>query len=181
MRRHGLACDNLVGAEVVTADGRVVRAGDGDDPELLWGLRGGGGNFGIVTSFELRLHPVSTVLGGLALFPLDAGEAVLRTWRSWADTLPDAFTTLAAIVGAPPAPFVPPDLVGRPVVAIAGCFVGDPDVGQALLAPIRAHEPFADVFGPMPYAALQGMLEGGAPAAFAATRPPAISPTSATT
>ena len=163
MRRHGLACDNLVGAEVVTAARQVIRAGDGDDPDLLWGLRGGGGNFGIVTSFELRLHPVTTVLGGLALFPLDAGAAVLRTYRSWVDGLPDAFTTLAAIVGAPPAPFVPPDLVGHPVVAIAGCFVGDPDAGQALLAPIRSHEPFADVFGPMPYAALQGMLEGGAP------------------
>ncbi|HEY7970602.1 MAG TPA: FAD-binding oxidoreductase, partial [Candidatus Limnocylindrales bacterium] len=163
MRRHGLACDNLVGAEVVTAGGDVIRAGDGDDPDLLWGLRGGGGNFGIVTSFELRLHPVATVLGGLAMFPIEAGPAVLRTYRSWADGLPDSFTTLAAIVGAPPGPFVPPELVGRPVVAIAGCFVGEADAGQGYLAPIRAHEPFADVFGPMPYAALQGMLEGGAP------------------
>ncbi len=163
MRRHGLACDNLVGAEVVLADGSIVRAGDAEDAELLWGLRGGGGNVGIVTSFELRLHPVATVLGGLVLFPMDRGRDVLRAYRSWADTLPDEFTTLAAVAGAPPAPFVPMELHGKPVVAIVGCYVGDIDAGQALLAPIRALQPFADVFGPMPYPALQAMLQDGAP------------------
>jgi len=164
MRRHGLACDNLVAADVVTADGRRVRAGGDGDAELLWGLRGGGGNFGVVTSFELRLHPVSTVLGGMAMFPLDRGAEVLRAYRSWTDRLPDDFTTIAAIVGAPPAPFVPRPLVGKPVVAVVGCFVGDAESGQALLAPIRALEPFADLFGPMPYPAVQGMLAAGAPA-----------------
>jgi FAD/FMN-containing dehydrogenase len=164
MRKHGLACDNLVGAEVVTADGRRIQASAAGDPELLWGLRGGGGNFGIVTSFELWLHPVSTVLGGLMLFPIDRGREVLRTYRSWVETLPDDFTTLAAVAAAPPAPFVPRQLVGQPVVAILGCFVGDIEAGQELLAPIRAQEPLADVFGPMPYPALQAMLADGAPA-----------------
>jgi FAD/FMN-containing dehydrogenase len=164
MRKYGLAADNLSAAEVVTADGSVVRASNSDEPELLWGLRGGGGNFGVVSSFEFRLHPVGPmVLGGLMAFPLDQGRAVLQTYRTWAAELPDEFTTMAAVITAPPAPFVPAELVGQKVVGIPGAWCGDVDTGMAALAPMRALKPAIDVFGPMPYAALQGMLDEGAP------------------
>ncbi len=163
MRKHGLACDNLIAAEVVTASGEVVRTSSSEEPELLWGLRGGGGNFGAVTSFEFRVHPVTTVVGGLALFPLGRGNEVLRTYRTWAGELPDEFSTLAGVVTAPPAPFVPGELVGEKVVAVVGGWCGEPDSGQAALQPIRDLKPAADVFGPMPYPVLQGMLDEGAP------------------
>jgi len=164
MRKHGLACDNLVAADLVTASGEAVRATASEEPELLWGLRGGGGNFGVVTSFELRLHPVGPlVIGGLALFPFDAGREVLSAYARWADDLPDAFTTMAAVITAPPAPFVPGDLVGRKAVAILGCWCGEHEDGLAALGPIRELRPAADVFGPMPYTALQSMLDEGAP------------------
>lgn len=158
-RKHGLACDNLRSAQVVTADGEVLDA----DEELLWGLRGGGGNFGVVTRFVFDLHPVSTVLGGLLMFPFERGEEVLRAFRDWAVDAPDEAALLAAINCAPPEPFVPPELVGQRVVALVGCWCGDPAAGEAALAPLRALGPAVDLFGPMPYPALQGMLDGGAP------------------
>ena len=164
MRKFGLSCDNLIAAEVVTADGEVVRASSASEPELLWGLRGGGGNFGIVTRFEFRLHPVDTVVGGLAMFPIERGADVLRTYRGWADGLDDEFTTLAAVSTAPPAPFVPVELVGRKVVAVMGCWCGDPASGEAALEPIRRLGPAVDLFGPMPYPVLQTLGDEGAPA-----------------
>jgi FAD/FMN-containing dehydrogenase len=163
-RKHGLACDNLVGADVVTADGRVVRASETEHPDLLWGLRGGGGNFGVVARFEFSLHPVSTVLGGLMLFPLERGREVLRAFRDWAGSAPDEASMLAAVLTMGPEPFVPPALVGHPAVALLGCWCGDLDDGAAALGPLRGLEPVADLFGPMPYPALQGMLDAGAPA-----------------
>jgi len=150
MRRYGLSCDNLLAAEVVTARGEVVRASGAENAELLWGLRGGGGNFGVVTSFEMRVHPVSTVVGGLTMFPLDRGRAVFGAYREWAPSLPDEFTTLLAVITAPPAPFVPESLVGAKVVCVLGCWCGEPDTGMSLLQPIRDLRPSADVFGPMP-------------------------------
>ena len=158
-RKHGLACDNLRGAQVVTADGDLVEA----DESLLWGLRGGGGNFGIVTRFEFDVHPVSTILGGLLLFPLERGDEILRAFRDWAVEAPDEASMLAAINTAPPEPFVPESLVGRKVVALLGCWCGDLDDGAAALAPLRDLGPAVDLFGPMPYPALQGMLDAGAP------------------
>jgi FAD/FMN-containing dehydrogenase len=163
MRKHGLAADNLIAAEVVTADGDVVKASSSEDPELLWGLRGGGGNFGVVSSFEFRLHPLGMVLGGLLAFPLDRGREALQAYRSWTAELPDEFTTMAAVITVPLAPFVPPDLVGQKVVGIPGCWCGDVDAGQAALTQMRELKPAIDVFGPMPYPALQGMLDEGAP------------------
>ena len=164
MRKHGLSCDNLVAAEVVTADGDVVGTSSASEPELLWGLRGGGGNFGIVTSFEFRLHPVDTVVGGLAMFPIERGGEILRGYRDWADGLDEEFTTLAAVATAPPAPFVPAELVGRKVVAVMGCWCGDPASGEAVLEPIRRLGPAVDLFGPMPYPVLQTLGDEGAPA-----------------
>lgn len=163
-RKHGLACDNLISADLVTADGVATRASESERPDLLWGLRGGGGNFGIVSRFEFSLHPVTTVLGGLMLFPMVQGRDVLRTFRDWAAGLPDEGSMLAAVLTAPPAPFVPAELVGNKVVAILGCWCGDLDGGVAALEPMRALKPAADVFGPLPYPALQGMLDAGAPA-----------------
>jgi FAD binding domain/Berberine and berberine like len=162
-RKYGLACDNLLSADIVTAEGNVVRASATDDAELLWGLRGGGGNFGVVVRFAFALHPVSTVLGGLMLFPLERGATVLRGFREWAIDAPDEATMLIAILTAPPEPFVPPDLVGRKAVAIVGCWCGDLESGTAAIEPLRQLGPSADVFGPMPYTALQGTLDAGAP------------------
>jgi FAD/FMN-containing dehydrogenase len=161
-RKHGLSCDNLIAAEVVTAAGDVVQTSSTERPELLWGLRGGGGNFGVVTKFVFSLHPVSTVLGGLMLFPLDRGKPVLKAFRDWAADLPDEASMLAAVITAPPEPFVPSELTGQKVVAILGCWCGDLNAGTAALDVMRRMGPSVDLFGPMPYSALQGMLDGGA-------------------
>jgi len=163
MRRYGLAADNLTGAEVVTASGDIVRTSSSEEPELIWGLRGGGGNFGVVTSFEFRLHPLGPVVGGLMGFPIERGREVLQRYRTWAADVSDESTTIAAVVTAPPAPFVPSDLVGRKIVGLAGCWCGTPEAGEAALGPLRDLRPAFDVFGPMPYVALQGMLDEGAP------------------
>ncbi len=163
-RRYGLACDNLVAADLVTADGAVIRASERARSDVLWALRGGGGNLGVVSQFEFSLHEVSTILGGLMLFPFEHGRQVLRAFRDWASDLPDAGTMLAAIFTAPPEPFVPAALQGHPVVAIVGCWCGDLDDGALALQPMRRLEPAVDLFGPMPYPALQQMLDAGAPA-----------------
>jgi FAD/FMN-containing dehydrogenase len=161
-RKYGLACDNLIGADVVTSSGELVHASDTDRPDLMWGLRGGGGNFGVVSSLEFSLHPVSTVLGGLMLFGWDKAAEVLATFREWTDDLPDEGSMLAVVMTAPPEPFVPDVLVGCPVVGIVGCWCENLDAGQAALGSLRALKPAVDLFGPMPYPALQGMLDGGA-------------------
>ncbi len=162
-RKYGLACDNLISADVITASGELVHASETVRPELLWGLRGGGGNFGIVASFEFSLHPVETVLGGLMMFSWERARDVLATFGEWSKTLPDDGSMLAAVMTAPPEPFVPAELVGKPVIGVVGCWCGDIHDGQQALAPIRALSPSVDLFGPMPYPALQGMLDAGAP------------------
>ena len=163
MRKYGLSCDNLAAAEVVTATGEVVHTSDSEHADLLWGLCGGGGNFGVVTSFEFRLHPVAEVLGGLALFPIDRAPDILRRYRDWQASLPDEMTTMAALLFAPPEPFVPAGLVGEPVLAVLACHCADPAAGRELLRPITELGPAVNMFAEMPYLALQGMLDGGAP------------------
>jgi FAD/FMN-containing dehydrogenase len=163
MREHGLACDNLLSALVVTADGQTVRASETENAELLWGLRGGGGNFGVVVEFEFRLHRVSQVLGGLLAWPASVGGDVLRFWRDWVADAPDRVCTMAAFLYAPPAPFVPPEVQGTPIFAIA-CFDTDLDgSAERNLQPLRDQNPALDVLGPMPYAAIQGMFDDGVP------------------
>ena len=131
-RMHGLTADNLVSATVVTADGGIVRASEHEHPDLFWGLRGGGGNFGVVTEFELALHPVGPmILGGPLMFERERGAEVLAAYRELMRTAPDEFGGCAVLQLAPPAPFVPAELVGRPVVTIVVAAFGEPDRGRA--------------------------------------------------
>ena len=163
MRKHGLACDNLIGAELVTADGQTIRASETERAELLWGLCGGGGNFGVVTEFEFRLHPVAQVFGGLVAWPAQHAGDVLRFWRDWVHATPDELCTMAVFMYAPPEPFIPPEIHGTPIVAIA-CVHLDPDgAAPGDVQPLRDLGPAIDVLGPMPYTAIQSMFDAGAP------------------
>ena len=156
-RKHGLACDNLVAAELVTWDGRIVRASEGENPELLWALRGGGGSFGVVTSLELALHPLGPeVFAGVALFRADRAHEVVRTFRDVMELAPDELSLACAFITAPEDDAdVPVDLRGRPAVAILGMWAGGLTDGERALAPIRALGPDADFFGPTGYADFQ--------------------------
>ena len=165
MRRFGLACDNLLGANVVLADGRSVHVSGDEHADLFWALRGGCGGFGVVTSFEFRLHPLTDVLAGLVVFPGDQCAAVLRRFRDVAQDTPDEFCGLAVVTSAPPLPFIDSAWHGRTVCILAACWSGEAGAGERALAPIRgAGTPLADVIGPMPYAQWQRMLDASAPA-----------------
>ncbi|HEY4278809.1 MAG TPA: FAD-binding oxidoreductase [Conexibacter sp.] len=161
MRKHGLTCDNLIGADVVTADGCLVHANAHENDELFWGLRGGGGNFGIVTAFEYQLHPVGpTILGGAVFYPGDLAGEILRFYRDWAASAPDELTTLVSLATAPPAPFLPEEWHGRRVVVIPAMYAGPLQDGETALRPLRElGEPVADLLGPMPYVAMQSLLD----------------------
>ena len=164
-RKYGFTADNLISAEVVTAAGDVVRASEDENEDLFWGIRGGGGNFGIVTSFQYRLHPVGpTVLGGLLLYPLQSARAAIRHYRDFVADAPDELGSAVVLRLAPPAPFVPESLHGKPVCAILVCYAGDVDAGREILQPLRAHgEPLADRIAPTSYLTLQSMLDKGQP------------------
>ncbi|HXY17480.1 MAG TPA: FAD-binding oxidoreductase [Gaiellaceae bacterium] len=162
--KHGLACDNLLSVEVVLADGSILRASANEHADLFWGIRGGSGNFGIVTEFEFRLHPLGPiVLAGLALFPIERAREVVRGWRDCADAAPDELALACVVVTAPPEPFVPTDLHGKPVVGMAALYVGDPDEGVRAVQPIKDLQPVVDHIGPMPYTAFQAALDPLAP------------------
>jgi FAD/FMN-containing dehydrogenase len=162
--KYGLTCDNLLSAEVVLADGRVVRASERENGDLFWGIRGGGGNFGIVTEFDYRLHPLGPiVLAGMALWPIERAGEVLRAWRDYVDDAPDELSTGCAVVTAPPEPFVPDALKGRAVLGLIGMYVGDPAEGARVLEPLKALAPAVDLIQPMPYTAFQAMIDPVAP------------------
>ena len=155
-RKHGLACDNLVAAEVVTWDGRIVRATEQENRELLWALRGGGGSFGVVTSLELRLHPCGPeVFAGVALFAAGRAREVVRAFRDTMNEAPEELSLACAFLTAPDDDDVPTDLRGRPAVAILGMWAGDVADGARALGPIRALGPDADFFAPTGYADFQ--------------------------
>ena len=156
-RKHGLACDNLLAAELVSWDGQVVRASADEDPELLWALRGGGGSFGVVTALEMRLHPVpAEVWGGVALYDYGRAGEVVRAWRDVMTAAPDPLSLACAFITAPADDEdVPAHLRGRPAVAILGMYAGDLAEGQRALAPFRALGPDADYFAPTAYADFQ--------------------------
>jgi FAD/FMN-containing dehydrogenase len=161
MRKHGLACDNLRAAEIVTADGQVLIANAGENADLFWGLRGGGGNFGVVTAFEFDLHPVGpTVAAGPVFYPGERAREIMRFYRDYVRDLPDEATTLVNLLTAPPAPFLPEDWHGKKLVALIGCYSGDRDEGMKALQPLRdLGDPVADLIGPMPYTQMQSLID----------------------
>jgi len=161
MRRYGLACDNLVGADVVTADGRFLHVSEEENADLLWGLRGGGGNFGIVTSFELALHPVGPeVYAGPLFLPAEADVDLLRFYREWAPKQPDAITTAVSLATAPPLPVIPEEWHGKKVAIVIAVCAGPVEDGEALVRELRTiAEPVADLIHPMPYTFIQGLLD----------------------
>jgi FAD/FMN-containing dehydrogenase len=161
VRRCGLTCDNLVGADLVTADGQLVHASATEHPDLFWALRGGGGNFGVVTAFEYELHAVGpTVFAGAVFYPADAVQDLLTGYRGACVKAADELTTVLNLTTAPPVPFLPEAVHGTPVVAILGMWSGAPDDGPAATLPFRQlGEPIADLFGPMPYQAMQTLID----------------------
>jgi FAD binding domain len=164
MRRFGLACDNLVAAHVVLADGRSVSVAADKHPDLLWALRGGVGGLGVVTRFDLRLYPLSQVLAGLVVFPGDQSAVVLRRFRDFSEDAPDEFCGLVVMTSAPPLPFLDPAWHGRTVCILAVCWSGEVAAGERAIDPIRhAGTALADVIAPMPYSQWQQMLYPGAP------------------
>ena len=133
-----MTVDNLESAEVVTAAGEVVRASATDNPDLFWALRGGGGNFGVVTRFEFRLHPIGpNLLSGLIVYPLSQAKAVLQKYREFAANAPDDLAVWTVLRDAPPLPFLPPAIHGKPIVALAILYAGDPKKGEPLVEPLR--------------------------------------------
>jgi len=167
IRKHGLACDNLVSVDVVTADGQLLTASETQNQDLFWGIRGGGGNFGVVTSFEFRVHPAGTVLAGLLVHPMAKAKEALQFWRDYEATAPEEFTAGAALLTAPPAPFVPEELHGAPACGIVGVYCGDIDTGEKAIRPLRDFgPPVADIFQPMPYTAAQAMLDDMFPSGY---------------
>jgi FAD/FMN-containing dehydrogenase len=161
MRKYGLACDNLVGADVVTADGRLVHASDIENADLMWGLRGGGGNFGIVTQFEFSLHPVGPlVYAGPIFYPAELAADLLRELRSWAPNASPDITAVVNLTSAPPLPVIPEAWHGRKVAALIACSAGPVEEGAAHVAGFRSiGEPIADLLGPMPYQVIQTLID----------------------
>ena len=155
VRKHGLTCDNVLSFDVVTADGALLTANAEANAELFWALRGGGGNFGVVTSFEFRAHPVATVLGGMILYPREHAADVLRFYRDFTQSAPEELTAYAGLLCSPD---------GDPVVGVIVCYCGDLAEGERVLAPLRAHgAPLLDAIGPLPFPAMQSMLDDAFP------------------
>ncbi len=156
-RRFGLTADNLLSADVVTADGQLLSVSEHEHSDLFWALRGGGGNFGVVTSFKFRLHEVGQeVLAGLLVYPLSDAKSVLQGYRQVMANAPDELSCWFVTRKAPPLPFLPSHVHGTEVLVLAACYSGDLSKGQAAVAPLRAlGTPIADVIGKAPYAAWQ--------------------------
>jgi FAD/FMN-containing dehydrogenase len=155
VRKYGLTCDNVISFDIVTADGKARVASANENDDLFWALRGGGGNFGVVTSFEFRAHPVSTVLGGLIIYPRDRAVEVLRFFRDFTQSAPEELTAYAAMVHTPD---------GIPAVAVIPCYCGDVTEGEEVLKPLRTFSsPLVDMIQPMPFPQMQTLLDGAFP------------------
>jgi hypothetical protein len=155
VRKHGLSCDNLLAAEVVTAGGNLLRTSPNENQELFWGIRGGGGNFGIVTSMKFQLHKVNTVLGGMIIHPRENAKEIIKFYREFMKTAPEELTLYTGLMTSPD---------GIPVIAFIGCYSGDLEQGEAVLKPLREFgSPVADLVGPIPYVQMQTMLDAAAP------------------
>jgi FAD/FMN-containing dehydrogenase len=152
VRKYGLTCDNVISFDIVTADGKARVASANENDDLFWALRGGGGNFGVVTSFEFRAHPVSTVLGGLIIYPRDRAVEVLRFFRDFTQSAPEELTAYAALVHTPD---------GIPAVAVIPCYSGNVSEGEEVLKPLRTFSsPLVDMIQPMPFPQMQTLLDG---------------------
>jgi FAD binding domain/Berberine and berberine like len=164
-RKHGLTIDQLLSVDLVTAEGEFVHASETENPDLFWGLRGGGGNFGIVTEFEFRLHQVGPmVLAGPVFWPIERAPALLRFYREWSAEAADELMTIVVHRKAPSLPFVPPELQGEPVVSVVCCYAGPLDEGEEVIRPLKAFaSPVLDLCEPKPYVAHQAMFDGSFP------------------
>ncbi|MBA3362957.1 MAG: FAD-binding oxidoreductase [Actinobacteria bacterium] len=163
-RGRGLSCDNLLSAEVVTADGRTLTASEQENEDLFWALRGGGGNFGVATSLEFRLHPVADIYGGPMFFEVDDAADVLRWYREFIVDAPEDFGGFPAWQIAPPLPFIPEERHGDTFLAFVGCWAGPIDQGEQMLKPLHDVAPIvAEHVGPMPYPALNSAFDGLVP------------------
>jgi FAD/FMN-containing dehydrogenase len=164
-RGHGLACDNLIRAEIVTADGRAVVASADENADLLWALKGGSGNFGVATALEFQLHPVGDIYGGPMFFELEHAGDILRWYRDFIAEAPEQFGGFPAFQIAPPLPFIPEERHGDTFVAFVSCWAGPLDEGEAIVSKIRDVAPVvAEHVGPMPYPALNAAFDGLVPA-----------------
>ncbi len=158
VRKHGLTIDNLLGIEMVTADGQIVQATETENPDLFWALRGGGGNFGVVTGFQYKLVSVPQIYGGALVLP--ATKDVIREYARLSLEAPEELTSISMVTKAPPMPFIPEDKVGVPSLIVFVAYIGDIEKGPGAVAPLRAlAEPIADVLGPMPLSGLYAYLE----------------------
>ncbi|MGZ8751948.1 MAG: FAD-binding oxidoreductase, partial [Acidimicrobiia bacterium] len=164
-RKFGFTCDNLLATEVVTADGRQIVASADENPELFWGLRGGGGNFGIVTAFHFRLHPVGPILlGGMLMFPAAMARDLVAFYADFISDAPDEVLGGLAFICAPPADFVPEPVRGQPVVGVVAAYAGPVEAGEEALRPLREFGPPAiDMIESMPYVAFQQIIDAGNP------------------
>jgi FAD binding domain/Berberine and berberine like len=164
-RKYGLTVDQLLSADLVTAGGEFVRASEDENADLFWGLRGGGGNFGIVTEFEFRLHPVGPiVLAGPVFWPLEKGTELLRFYREWIAEAPDELMTIVVQRKAPPLPFIPEELHGKPVISVVCCYAGPVEDGEEVVRPLKAFDsPVLDLCEPKPYVAHQAMFDASFP------------------
>jgi hypothetical protein len=155
VRKYGMTCDNVLSMDIVTADGKPRVASATENEDLFWALRGGGGNFGVVTSFEFRLHPVSTVLGGLVMYPRERAVEILRFYRHFTQSAPEELTVYSALVHTPE---------GIPAVAIIGCYCGDLIEGEKVFKPLRTFSPpMVDMIQVMPFPQMQTILDGAFP------------------
>lgn len=161
MRKYGLTSDNLLSAEIVTVDGRVLRAAPDENEDLFWGIRGGGGNFGIATEFEFQLHPLgTTVWGGLLAYTPDKGRALMRTYRDITDGMSDDVNTIFIYMHCPPLPFIPEQLHFQPVYMVV-VIATDQAEGERAVAALRALEPDAQMIDTLPYLMVQGLFDEG--------------------
>lgn len=164
-RRWGWTADNVVGMDLVTADGELVRASEDENADLFWGLRGGGGNFGVVTGIDYKLYPVGPeVVGGVVAWPAEEAPGVLDLYRRLAEDAPRELTLVTLMRPAPPAPWLPGDWHGKPIVAILACYSGEPGDGEKIVAPIKSHgKPIGDMLVRRPYTQVQSLLDGTQP------------------
>jgi len=164
-RRWGWTSDNVLGMDVVTADARLVRASKEENADLFWGLRGGGGNFGVVTGIDYALYPVGPeIVGGVVAWPASEAPRVLELFRSLAEKSPEELTLVSLMRPAPPAPWLPKEWHGKPIVALLACYSGKPEEGEKLVAPIKAFgKPIGDVLVRRPYAQMQALLDATQP------------------